>query len=383
MLRTFHETAASVLSPRCDAATCISARQIWCHNLASMSRSTAAAASASGAMTPTASGAPSLSARLSSYKPTTVSGSSTALLPARDSLSSMLVTGGARKQARAEQDAADEADEEREAEQQRKRQKMSLSEELAAAASGGAAQPAQHTSSSSHPPLSIQITRSASLGDLAVFGGAGADHGMAFDPDDGEEDDFFESIDPGSRRLAAAAGGRTPSFMFPNAAAAASANGFSGSAAAAAAAAAAADESLFAALTFPDPPLDWNLHSRIRFTSAHPFSWVSAPDLASEAEGMATFSSASKSDACSCLSVSPLRELHHALAYAIFPANPFAKHNPLTAAIRSALNKPMETRTPMDKMSLAFLRKTWIQWFEPAAAVLRASKSLPPAAAFI
>jgi hypothetical protein len=130
-------------------------------------------------------------------------------------------------------------------------------------------------------------------------------------------------------------------------------------------------------MTFANPPLDWNLHSKLRFTSSTPFSWVCSHDVAREAEGLASFASASTKDPCTCGESSPLRELHHALHYSVFPASPFTKSHPLTMSIQAALNKPQDMRNQMDRLSIAHLRRTWIQW-EDSLRSLYFRLRLPP-----
>ena len=339
--------------------------------------------------------------KATTYRPPTVAGLSTALLPARDSLGSMLATApaAARKQARA--DAEERKEEEFAAangENGNKRMRMTLSEEAAqqraaaAAAAGGAAGSGSPALSSRVPPpmilsRSFSVPGAAAGGPLADAAAAAGDHGLGFDLNANVEDDFFDSIDPGSARNSlwnaqGLANLRANAVTTPVPAATTAAASSASAAAAASSAAAAADDAAFAQLTFPDPPLDWNLHSRIRFTSPSSFDWVSgssSPAATDHAlEGVQTFMALGRADACDCRNVSPLRELHHALSYSTFPASPFGKLHPLTSVLRTALNKPREQRGQMDQLQLTHLQRLWIQW-EDSFRSLYYRTRLPPA----
>jgi len=124
------------------------------------------------------------------------------------------------------------------------------------------------------------------------------------------------------------------------------------------------DGSRFSALSFPAPPLDWNLHSKMRITSNVSFDWIKENDVQCECEASRAFCSLGAKDICDCLSSSRLREFYHSLLYCQFPAHPFSKTNPLTSAIQIALNKPHDARTQQDTNSINFLAHTWIQWLD-------------------
>jgi len=235
-------------------------------------------------------------------------------------------------------------------------------------------------------------------GALGASGALDGDHGAA--DDDGlldadalaarraDEDDFFALMDG-------------PLVVRPGGYAAITPRATTAEAAAASAAAAGSDGPLaaldvhaqWAEMTFGEAPLDWNIHTRVRVTSDFDFAWAAAPSALAEAEGLAAYHAQSPSLPCTCLPppmpsdpidapapaapVDLLRELHHALCYSIFPAAPWTRGHPLTLAIQTALNKPADTHSPMDRFSLQHLRREWVRWEESFRALYQRTR-LPP-----
>jgi hypothetical protein len=93
-----------------------------------------------------------------------------------------------------------------------------------------------------------------------------------------DDDDFFTSMDPNAADLKPVSGRVAASTFFKaldeHKEAARSARDASSSGAAAAAFV----DDKFASLSFADPPLDWNIHGKIRFTSTESFAWIEEHD---------------------------------------------------------------------------------------------------------
>lgn len=205
---------------------------------------------------------------------------------------------------------------------------------------------------STRSPLSVSLP-----GDLNLFD---------------DDDDFFTSMDPSgaagevrpiSSRIASASFFKNLDELKEREKAQAALSTSSATAAAAVSGGVESHDDKFASVVFRSPPLDWNLHSKIRFTSSHPFDWIERPDIEHEADGLASFlSTTSDSAPCSCLDVSPLRELHHALYYCTFPSMPFTKNHPLTGPFQVAIAKPAEQWNHTDQLAIAFVKRVWIQW---------------------
>lgn len=94
---------------------------------------------------------------------------------------------------------------------------------------------------------------------------ASGDHG-----DMSDEDDFFTSMDPSAADLRPVSGRVAASTFFK----ALDEHKEAARAARDASTAAATSDDKYAVLAFNEPPLDWNIHGKIRFTSTEPFNWI-------------------------------------------------------------------------------------------------------------
>ena len=109
---------------------------------------------------------------------------------------------------------------------------------------------------------------------------------------------------------------------------------------------------------FPSPPLDWGLHSHVRFTSTHPFDWCTRVSQADHSAALRAFILRSASSPSTPLP--PSLAFASSLLYYHHPAHPLTAAHPLTPHLIDAQSSP--TPSPYDKRCLLFTSQRWMEW---------------------
>ena len=109
---------------------------------------------------------------------------------------------------------------------------------------------------------------------------------------------------------------------------------------------------------FAQPPLDWSLHSRLRFTSPHP---LPPPRLTpqEEAEALQAFVLRSASSIPST-PLTPAVAFASSLFFYIHPSSPLNDRHPLTPHLLDA--QVSVAPTPSDRRCLAYSAQRWAEW---------------------